>query len=127
MPVKKISDFVNNLTNGSIQLTEVTGENAVTRTSLHYVEMKPGGDIKPHVHDRTEMYIFLTGRALVMTGKDIIEVTTGDVAIAPAGTPHGIKVIGSEPLRWYAANTPPASTCAPEPAPEEYLWKWERL
>jgi hypothetical protein len=35
-------------------------------------------------------------------------------------------VIGSEPLRYYAFNTPPASSCPMIPAPEEVLWKWNQ-
>ena len=61
-----------------------------------------------------------------MTGDEIEEVSTGDVAIAPIGTPHGIKVIGNEPLRFYAFNSPPASTCPMKEAPEEVLRKWNQ-
>jgi mannose-6-phosphate isomerase-like protein (cupin superfamily) len=93
--------------------------------SVHYNEMQPGGEVRPHVHNRVEVYLFLTGRAKVLTGDQIEEVTTGDVAIAPIGTPHGIKVIGNEPLRFYSFNSPPASTCPMQPASEEVLWKWE--
>jgi mannose-6-phosphate isomerase-like protein (cupin superfamily) len=62
-----------------------------------------------------------------MTGEEIQEVTTGDVAIAPVGTPHAIRVIGNEPLRFYAFNSPPASSCPIVSAPEEYLWKWNSV
>ena len=94
--------------------------------SMHFVELPPGGEVTPHIHDRVEVYLFLTGRARVMTGDEIAEVTTGDVAYAPIGVPHGIKVIGSEPLRFYAFNAPPASSAPVVPAEDGILRRWNR-
>ena len=54
------------------------------------------------------------------------DVSTGDVAIAPIGVPHAIKVIGNEPLRFYAFNSPPASQAPMKDAPEESQWKWNK-
>jgi mannose-6-phosphate isomerase-like protein (cupin superfamily) len=101
--------------------------NLISEASLSYIEMKPGDEVKPHTHNRVEMYLFLTGRAKAMAGDTITEVTTGDVLIAPIGTAHALKVIGNEPLRYYAFNSPPASTCPMVPAPEEVLWKWQQI
>ena len=130
MPIKKITDFQKQLTGPNILLSAAPGsggqKDLMPEMSVHYNEMKPGDEIRPHTHNRVEMYLFLTGRARVMTGDEIEEITTGDVAIAPMGTPHGIKVIGSELLRFYAFNAPPASTCPMKDAPEEILWKWNQ-
>ncbi len=130
MPIKKITDFQKQMTGPNILLSAAPysdgKKDLMPEMSVHYNEMKPGDEIRPHTHNRVEMYLFLTGRAKVMTGDEIEEVTTGDVAIAPMGTPHGIKVIGSEPLRFYAFNAPPASTCPMKDAPEEVLWKWNQ-
>jgi len=127
MPVKKIVDFIKNLNKGGVLLSaNENGKDSLSEMSLNFMELEPGGEIRPHYHNRTETYIFLTGRAKVMAGDDICEVTTGDVAIAPAGTPHAIKVIGSEKLRFYAVNVPPASSCPMIDAPEEVLWKWKK-
>ena len=131
MPIKKFADFKEMMKGGNILLSAATEGDGTTdgipEMSVHYVEMEPGGEVTPHVHNRVEVYLFLTGRAKVMTGDEIEEVTTGDVAMAPIGTPHGIKVIGSEPLRFYAFNSPPASTCPMKDAPEEVLWKWNQI
>ena len=131
MPIKKITDFQKQLTGPNILLSATPGgdgtKDGIPEMSVHYAEMKPGDEVRPHTHNRVEVYLFLTGRAKVMTGDEIEEVTTGDVAIAPIGTPHGIKVIGSEPLRFYAFNAPPASTCPMQEAPEEVLWKWNQI
>jgi len=129
MPIRKITDFIQCLKKGTVLLS--AGQDGVTdavpEMSVTYVELQPGQEIKPHTHNRAEAYLFLTGRAKVMTGEEIQEVTTGDVAIAPVGTPHAIKVIGNEPLRFYAFNSPPASSCSMTGAPEEYLWKWNSV
>ena len=129
-PIQKLTDFKDKMKGGNILLSAGAEGDGTTdgipEMSVHYVEMEPGGEVTPHVHNRTEVYVFLTGKAIVMTGDEIIEITTGDVALAPIGTPHAIKVIGSDPLRFYAFNSPPASTCPMEPASEEVLWKWKQ-
>ena len=131
MPIQKLADFKERMKGENILLSAAPGDDGATdgipEMSVHYVEMEAGKEVNPHVHDRVEVYVFLTGRALVMTGDEITEVTTGDVALAPIGTPHAIRVIGSEPLRFYSFNSPPASTCPMKDAPEEVLWKWKRV
>ena len=131
MPIQKFTDFKERMKGENILLSAAPGGDGTTdgipEMSVNYVEMEPGGEVHPHIHNRAEVYVFLTGRAIVMSGDEISEVTTGDVALAPIGTPHAIKVIGSEPLRYYAFNAPPASTCPMEDAPEEILWKWKRI
>ena len=131
MPIRKLTEFKERMKRGSVLLSSDPGGDGTTdgipEMSANYVEMEPGGEVRPHTHNRVEVYVFLTGRAIVMTGDDIAEVTTGDVALAPIGTPHAIKVIGSEPLRFYAFNAPPASTCPMVDAPEEVLWKWKSV
>ena len=130
MPIKKITDFKEQMTGPNILLSadpdsDGTGD-LMPEMSVHYIELEPGGEVRPHTHNRVEAYLFLTGRARVMTGDEIEEVTTGDVAFAPIGVPHAIKVIGTEPVRFYAFNAPPASTCQMKEAPEEVLWKWNK-
>ena len=121
-------DFKYLMTGKSILLSAAQNSDGTTdgvpEMSVHYTELEPGEEVRPHTHNRVEVYLFLTGRARVMTGDEIEDVTTGDIAMAPIGTPHGIKVIGNEPLRFYAFNSPPASTCPMKEAPEEILWKW---
>jgi len=131
MPIQKITDFRERMTGGNVLLSAAPGGDGtvdgIGEMSVHYIEMEAGKEVTPHVHNRTEAYVFLTGRALVMTGDEITEVTTGDVALAPAGTPHAIRVLGTDTLRFYAFNSPPASACPMEDAPEEVLWRWKRI
>jgi mannose-6-phosphate isomerase-like protein (cupin superfamily) len=128
MPVKKFTEFSNNLQNGSAFLSAAPDgkTDSIPEASVSYIEMPSGGEVRPHTHNRVEVYVFLTGRATAMAGETITEVSTGDVLIAPIGTAHALRVIGSEPLRYYAFNAPPASTCPMVPAPEEIQWKWNK-
>ncbi len=87
--------------------------------SVHFVELKPGEEVKPHQHDRVEVYVFLGGEAKVMSGDDIRIIGAGDVAYSPKNTPHAIKVLGDSPLRFYALNSPPESTAPMNNAPED--------
>jgi mannose-6-phosphate isomerase-like protein (cupin superfamily) len=128
MPIRKFSEFTKSMQGNSAFLSRAPdGESDLcSEASVSYIEMQPGDEVKPHTHDRVEMYVFLTGRAKAMAGDDVAEVTTGDVLIAPIGAPHALKVIGSEPFRYFAFNAPPASTRPMVPAPEEALWRWNR-
>jgi len=127
MPIKKINEFQNQMTGPNILLSaNPDGSDLMPQMSVHYITMQPGETVTPHVHDRVEVYLFLSGSARVMTGDEIKEVSTGDVAIAPIGTPHGIKVQGSEPLLFFAFNSPPSSTCPMKEAPEEVIRKFEQ-
>ena len=128
MPILKFSEFTAAM-NGNAAFLSAGPDgksNLAPEASLHYTEMKPGDEVKPHTHNRVEMYVFLTGRAKALAGDVITEVTTGDALVAPIGTPHALKVIGNEPLRYYSFNSPPASSCPMISAPEEVLWKWNQ-
>ena len=126
MPILKFSEFTSSMTGNSVFLSAAPDgtTDLCPELSAAYIEMKPGDETKPHTHNRVESYVFLTGRAKALCGNVITEVSTGDVLVAPIGAPHGLKVIGTEPLRFYAFNSPPASTCPMVPAAEEILWKW---
>jgi mannose-6-phosphate isomerase-like protein (cupin superfamily) len=128
MPIQKFAEFTAAMQGNSVFLSAAPDgkSNLCPEASVSFIEMQPGGEVKPHTHDRVEMYLFLTGRAKALAGNEIKEVTTGDVLIAPIGAPHALKVIGSDPLRYYAFNAPPASTCPMVPAPEEVLWRWNQ-
>ena len=127
MPIKKINEFQNQMTEPNILLSAgPDGSDLMPEMSVHFITLKSGDVVTPHVHDRVEVYVFLSGSAKVMTGDEIKEVSTGDVAIAPIGTPHGIKVLGSEPFLFFAFNSPPSSTCPMKEAPEEVIKKFEQ-
>jgi mannose-6-phosphate isomerase-like protein (cupin superfamily) len=127
MPIKKIAEFKKLLKNDSVLLSAAPDgvHDAIPEMSTHYNEKKPGDEVKPHFHNRVEVYLFVSGKALAMAGEDVALVSTGDVAIAPIGVSHAIKVIGSEPLGYFALNSPPSSMHPMLDAPKEIVEKWE--
>ncbi len=127
MGIKKMSDFKRLMKGNSILLSATPdgSHDAIPEMSTHYNERKPGEEVKPHYHNRVEVYVFVSGKALVMAGEDLALVSTGDVAIAPVGVSHAIKVIGSEPLGYFACNSPPSSLHPMLDAPKEIVEKWE--
>ena len=125
MPIKKINEFQGQ--DGGVLLSaDANGSDLMPEMSVHFMTLKPGNDVSPHVHDRVEVYVFLSGKAKVMTGDEIKEVSTGDVAMAPIGTPHAIQVLGEEPLLFYALNSPPSSTCPMEAASDDVIERFEK-
>jgi mannose-6-phosphate isomerase-like protein (cupin superfamily) len=126
MAIRKIAEFKKLLKGDSILLSAAPDSihDAIPEMSTHYNEKKPGDEVHPHFHNRVEVYVFVSGKALVMAGEDIALVSTGDVAIAPVGISHAIKVIGSEPLAYFALNSPPSSMHPVLDAPKEIVEKW---
>jgi mannose-6-phosphate isomerase-like protein (cupin superfamily) len=127
MPIKKIAEFKKLLKGDNVLLSAAPDgiHDAIPEMSTHYNKKKPGDEVKPHFHNRVEVYLFVSGKALAMAGEDIALVSTGDVAIAPIGVFHAIKVIGSEPLGYFALNSPPSSMHPMLDAPKEIVEKWE--
>ncbi|MFC1649953.1 cupin domain-containing protein [Candidatus Latescibacterota bacterium] len=125
MPIKKINEFQGQ--DGAVFLSaDAAGADLMPEMSIHFMTLTADTPVTPHVHNRVEIYVFLSGKAKVMTGDEIKEVSTGDVAIAPIGTPHAIQVLGDEPLMFYALNSPPASTCPMEAASDDVIEKFEK-
>jgi quercetin dioxygenase-like cupin family protein len=70
------------------------------RTS--FIKVVPGGEILPHTHDVTEVFYFYKGKALVLANGENIEVSAGDLIIAPAGEEHGTKNLSDEDVYLLA-------------------------
>ena len=124
MTIKKINEFQGQ--DGPVFLSaNADGSDLMPEMSVHFMTLKAGETVSPHAHNRVEVYVFLSGTAKVMTGDEIKEVSTGDVAIAPIGTPHAIQVLGDEPLLFYAINSTPSSTCPMEAASDDVIKRFE--
>ena len=128
MTILKFQNFSKQLKKGNILLS--AGEDGTTDAfeafSINYIERQPGQEVRPHTHDRTEIFVFVSGKAIVLAGEQIEEVSAGDVALAPVGSPHAIWVMGPEPLRYYTFNVPPSSKHPMVDAPEEVVRKWKQ-
>ena len=127
MPIRKYDEIRKSLKGSEILLS--AGPDGVTdgipELSVHYIEKGVGEEVLPHTHHRTEAWVFLSGRGIMMVGDEIREVTTGDIGLAPEGSIHALKVTGTKPLCYYSFNTPPSSSCPMIPSTEEILRKWK--
>ncbi len=76
--------------------------------TVHRVRIASGGEIVPHVHDKSaETFLITSGRALCTMGDVTTEFRAGNLGYAPAGTRHGLKNLGDEEVHLVAVFTPP--------------------
>jgi mannose-6-phosphate isomerase-like protein (cupin superfamily) len=52
-----------------------------------------------HTHPYAEIFVTLEGNATFTVGDDTIEVSAGQIVVAPAGVPHKFVNSGSGPLK----------------------------
>ncbi|GBE06823.1 MAG TPA: cupin domain-containing protein [Nitrospirae bacterium] len=61
-------------------------------SGINLIGLKPGQEIKPHVHKGDHIWIILEGCGEFLTGGGGSQaVYKGNIAIVPAGEEHGIK------------------------------------
>lgn len=65
----------------------------------------PGKSNPPHRHDREEVMVMLSGEAEIAWGATSEMLTTGDICIVPANSPHSVQVRGREPAEWLVIAT----------------------
>jgi mannose-6-phosphate isomerase-like protein (cupin superfamily) len=69
-----------------------------TDTSVWRVELAPGTPATPHQVTREEVFVILSGRALVRLANEEREATAGDAIVVPRDTPFAIEATGDEPV-----------------------------
>ena len=67
--------------------------------SFIWVELEPGQGPKLHRHDYQEVFVVIEGRAVYTLGEETVEVSGGQVVIAPAGVRHKFVNAGPGMLR----------------------------
>jgi mannose-6-phosphate isomerase-like protein (cupin superfamily) len=67
--------------------------------SFFVVECPPGGGPVLHIHPYEEVFVTLEGEATFTVGEDTIEVSAGQIVVAPANVPHKFVNSGNGPLR----------------------------
>jgi mannose-6-phosphate isomerase-like protein (cupin superfamily) len=67
--------------------------------SFFLVDSPPGGGAVLHTHPYEEIFVTLEGKATFTVGDATIEVSAGQIVVAPAGVPHKFVNSGSGPLR----------------------------
>jgi mannose-6-phosphate isomerase-like protein (cupin superfamily) len=128
MSILKFQTFSKHLKQGRVLLSAGPDGKTddVPEMSVHYIERKAGEEVRPHTHGRTEVFLVHSGKAVMMVGDDIREVTSGDVALAPVGAVHAIWVPGPEALHYFAFNSPPSLNIPTVEASEEVVRQWKQ-
>ncbi len=67
--------------------------------SFIWVELEPGQGPKLHKHDYQEVFLVIEGRAVYTLGEETVEVSGGQVVIAPPGVPQKFVNAGPGVLR----------------------------
>ena len=67
--------------------------------SFFLVDSPPGGGAVLHTHPYEEVFVTLEGEATFTVGDATIEVSAGQIVVAPAGVPHKFVNSGTGPLR----------------------------
>ena len=77
-------------------------------TKMSIWELEPGTSEGNHVHDEDdtgdngnleEIYYFVSGNGTMWSDGTEVPVAAGDAVLAPPGSDHGIRNIGTEPMK----------------------------
>ena len=71
----------------------------------------PGQSAKLHKHPYQEMFVLQDGRVTFTIGDTTLQVSAGNVVVAPANTPHKYTNTGTEPLQMISFH--PSSQVIP--------------
>lgn len=82
--------------------------NETETIALGRVTVQPGASTQVGFHcDEEEIYVILSGKALLMIGNERQEVGPGDVAYVPRNNQHQMVCVSQESLQYlYFANWP---------------------
>jgi mannose-6-phosphate isomerase-like protein (cupin superfamily) len=75
--------------------------------SIIFVDFEPGSGPRLHRHEYEEVFVVHEGAATFTVGEAQVEAGPGDVAVVPAGMPHGFVNSGKKRLRMTAIHHSP--------------------
>jgi quercetin dioxygenase-like cupin family protein len=80
--------------------------------ALRKFSMEPGGGMPLHTNQVEHEQYVLRGRARVVIGTEILEVTKDDAVFIPGGVPHSYEALGDEPFEFLCVvpNLPDETT-----------------
>jgi quercetin dioxygenase-like cupin family protein len=71
--------------------------------------LEPGQAQKVHSHAGSDkVYLLLEGKAVVTIGGEEQALSEGEAALAPAGSPHGVRADGDRAVLLVVTTPPPA-------------------
>jgi quercetin dioxygenase-like cupin family protein len=83
---------------------------ATARAQADLYCLRPGQAQAPHVHaDQDKLYLGVQGRARIQVGREAAWLEAGDLAVAPAGTAHGVENPTDDPCVLLVVVVPPAA------------------
>jgi quercetin dioxygenase-like cupin family protein len=91
---------------GYVQADLVSRATGSVHTGLSVAELRPGGVLNPHVHSFEEGFYILSGRAVMIINGESYLLGAGDYGAIKVGAVHGVRAIGSTPVRWLQMGAP---------------------
>ncbi|MDQ7842864.1 MAG: cupin domain-containing protein [Armatimonadota bacterium] len=88
---------------GVAQRTAVGRALGATGIQLAELVLAPGAEIPLHHHDVDDAMLVISGRGRCALGGEEFLLEPGVALVAPAGTSHGLRNDGTEPLRIVVA------------------------
>jgi mannose-6-phosphate isomerase-like protein (cupin superfamily) len=103
---------------GSIRMARVAERGELTGgcNFVDYAVVPPGASIGEHRHavDEEELYLVLSGTALMRRGSELIPLRAGDLVRNPPGELHGLRNQGSEDVELFVFELE-VRRCEPPP------------
>jgi mannose-6-phosphate isomerase-like protein (cupin superfamily) len=75
--------------------------------SFLIVETQPGNGPRLHSHPYEEIFIVQEGQAIFTVGDKTLDITAGQIVVAPANVPHKFINSGTGPLRQIDIHPSP--------------------
>jgi len=88
----------------------ISADNGSKDATMGKITMKPGSEIPAHTHPVSDCMVVIQGKGQAYTEEGFVPIEAGCQLFAPAGSPHGLKNTGNEPLviifTWPGINVP---------------------
>ncbi len=91
------------------------GEGGSHNLAITWVEGEPGSEQPDHRHDdKEQVYVIVSGTGLMRVAQEERQVERGDLVVIPPGSGHSIRNVGSTPLVFVSATSPPFELPPPD-------------
>ena len=90
-------------TEGNFAGAVATPSRGATEVSVVRQRQAPGASNPPHLHDREEVMVQLSGSARVAVGEEVFELSPGDALIAAPDAEHRVEGVGDSGGEWLLA------------------------
>lgn len=91
-----------------IRIKSLENSRTFAEASLTLVEVAPGGEIEPHLHETNfETAYIIAGEGLLILPEGDVALRAGDGVTVPPRTLHALRNIGSRPIEILAVHIPP--------------------